>query len=104
MILRILHVSHKGLPEHRLERDVFVAKKKGHEMHYFRLGSTKEPSLNVFETITMHRKINNRRVALDQSIRDDWAAEVRRIDRDLIHANGLPKGMISVLSIYVNID
>ncbi len=87
--MRILHVSHKGLPDHRVEREAFVAKKNGHEMHYLGLGSTKQPSLDVFETITMLRKINNRQVALDQSIRDDWAGEIRRIDPDLIHANDI---------------
>jgi len=87
--MRILHCSHKGLPDHRVEREAFVAKKKGHEIHYLGLGSTKQPSLDVFDTVTMLRKINNRQVALDQSIRDDWAAEIRRIDPDLIHANDI---------------
>ncbi len=93
--MRILHCSHKGLPDHRVEREAYVAKQNHHEIHYLGLGITGQPTLDVFDSVTMLRKINNRQVALNQSIRDDWARVVKGIDPDLIHANDIVAAIFS---------
>jgi hypothetical protein len=53
------------------------------------MGSNRVPFLDVFESITMVRGINNRQAALDKSIRREWAEAVREVDPDLIHANDI---------------
>lgn len=93
--MRILHTSHKGLPDQRIERAAFVAHSRGDTIHFLGLGETKSPDLDVFETITMLRKVNNREVALDKSIRAEWANAINSINPDLIHANDIIAAVFS---------
>jgi hypothetical protein len=53
------------------------------------MGSDRVPFLDVFESVTMVRSINNRQAALDKSIRREWAEAIREVDPDLIHANDI---------------
>ncbi|MEM2142773.1 MAG: glycosyltransferase [Candidatus Thorarchaeota archaeon] len=87
--MRILFASHKGLPDHRIERAAQVARAAGHTVTFLGLGTTRQPLLNVFESLTMLRSINNRQAALDQRIRMEWADAVRQIDPDLVHASNI---------------
>ncbi len=93
--MKVLHASHKGLPDQRIERAAFVAKKRGDDIHFLGLGSTKSPDLNVFQTTAMLRKLNNREVALDKTIRREWADAIRTIAPDIIHANDIIAAIFS---------
>jgi hypothetical protein len=72
-----------------------VAKGRGDEIHFLGLGTTKTPDLNVFETTSMLRKLNNREVALDKSIRKEWADAIHKIEPDIIHANDIIAAIFS---------
>ncbi len=88
-IMKILHAAPKGLPDWRIEREAYIAKRFGHKVEFLGLGKQHEPFLDVFQSITMLRSINNRQAALDKSIRKEWADKVREIDPDIIHASDL---------------
>jgi hypothetical protein len=98
--LKILHTSHHGLPDHRVERAAYIAKKHGHQIEYLGLGETKAPTLEVFADITMLRRLNNLEVALSRSIRKEWVEQIERIDPDIIHANDLVAARFSSMSGY----
>lgn len=87
--MRILHASHKGLPDHRIEREAYVAKAAGHSVEFLGMGNKTSPSLDVFDRITMLRNINNREAARDRSIRTEWTEAVKTIDPDIVHANDI---------------
>ena len=87
--MRILHTAPKGLPDWRIEREAYIAKKEGHSIEFLGLGEKRIPFLDVFENITMLRSINTRQAALDKSIRQEWASAIREIDPDIIHANDI---------------
>ncbi|MFW9813512.1 MAG: hypothetical protein ACFFF9_13715 [Candidatus Thorarchaeota archaeon] len=98
--MKILHTSHHGLPDHRVERAAYIAKKNGHTIEYLGLGETNAPTLDVFDSITMLRRLNNLQVALSRSIRKEWIKEIERINPDIIHANDLVAARFSSMSDY----
>ncbi len=87
--MRILHAVHKGLPDWRIEREAYLAKKAGHHVEFLGLGEKREPFLDVFSQVTMLRSINNRQAVLDKSIRREWSDAIDRINPDLVHANDI---------------
>ena len=87
--LKILYASHKGLPDHRIERAAYIAKKAGHSVEFMGMGTKTNPALDVFDRITMLRSINNRQAALDKKIRVEWREEIEAISPDLVHANDI---------------
>lgn len=87
--MKILHTSHKGLPDWRVEREALLAKKRGHQVEFLGLGEKKMPFLDAFNKVTMLREINTRAAALDKAIRGEWARAVKEISPDLIHANDI---------------
>ncbi|MFW9794930.1 MAG: hypothetical protein ACFFEE_11535, partial [Candidatus Thorarchaeota archaeon] len=98
--MKILHTSHHGLPDHRVERAAYIAKMRGLRIEYLGLGETDEPTLDVFDNVTMLRRLNNLEVALSRTIRKEWIAEIKRIDPDIIHANDLVAARFSSMSGY----
>jgi len=87
--LRILHTYHKNRPDHRIEREAYVAKQRGHQVIFLGMGTPVEPQLDVFEDFFTVRSINNRQIATDRKIRAEWAEVVSEIDPDIIHANDI---------------
>ncbi|RLI55690.1 MAG: hypothetical protein DRP09_09130 [Candidatus Thorarchaeota archaeon] len=87
--LRILHVSHRGLPDHRIERAAYIAGSRGHDIQFLGLSHQLDPELDVFTETRGLRPINNRQAVLDKSIRRDWEAAVKQMKPDLIHANDI---------------
>ncbi len=93
--MKILHTSHKGLPDQRIERASFVARKNGHDVVFLGMGKNRSPEIDVFSKITMLPSINNRQVVTDKTIRKKWASTVEEISPDLIHANDLIAAVFS---------
>lgn len=87
--LKILHTSHKGLPDQRIEREAYIAKSRCHTVKFLGLGAGTTPELDVFSEISMLRSINNRQAALDKRIRREWQDAVDDINPDVIHANDI---------------
>ncbi|MFW9831295.1 MAG: hypothetical protein ACFFD8_05930 [Candidatus Thorarchaeota archaeon] len=87
--MKILHTTPKGLPDWRIEREAYLARKAGHRVELLGMGPKKTPFLDVFDNVTMVREINTRQAALDKSIRKEWAEVVESISPDLIHANDI---------------
>lgn len=98
--MKILHTSHNGLPDHRIERAAYIAKSKGHRIEFVGLGDTKKPSLDVFDGTTMFRRLNNLEVVISKSIRKEWIRKIKEIDPDLIHANDIIAAQFSSMSGY----
>lgn len=87
--MKILHASHKGFPDQRIEREAYIAKAAGHKVEFLGMGNNATPQLDVFEGIVMLRSINNRQAALDKNIRREWAEAIERIDPDIVHASDI---------------
>jgi len=87
--VKILHAYHKNKPDHRIEREAYVAKEKGHQIVFLGMGTLEKPQLDVFDGFSSVRRINNRQVVTDKSIKSEWACAVQDIDPDLIHANDI---------------
>ena len=96
--MKILYASHKGLPDHRIERAAYIAKKAGHSVEFMGMGTKTNPALDVFDRITMLRSINNRQAALDKKIRVEWREEIETISPDLVHANDIIPGKYTSLT------
>jgi len=93
--LRILHTSHKGLPDHRIEREAYIARTKGHSISFLGFEPSKNSMLDVFDDTILLKKINYKQIVYGQSIREEWAEQIRRIDPDLIHANDIIAAVFS---------
>lgn len=99
-VLKILHTSHHGLPDHRVERAAYIARTRGYKIEYMGLGETQEPVLDVFDSITMLRRLNNLQVVFNRSIRKEWIEKIKEIDPDIIHANDIVAARFSSMSGY----
>ncbi|TFH03574.1 MAG: hypothetical protein E4H14_16510 [Candidatus Thorarchaeota archaeon] len=87
--MKILHAYHKNKPDHRIEREAYIAKQQGHQIIFLGMGAAEKPQLDVFDDFITIRSVNNREVATDESIRSEWAEVVSEIDPDIIHANDI---------------
>ncbi len=87
--MKILHASHKGLPDQRIERAAYVARKHGHQIIFLGMGNKDQPDLDVFDRIVMLPSINNRQAVTDKGARRRWARAVEEISPDIVHANDI---------------
>ena len=93
--MKILHAYHKGKPDHRIEREAYIAREMGHTVSFLGMGELIKPDLDVFVNSYSVRSVNNRQVALDKSIRKEWSDVISDVDPDIIHANDIVAAQFS---------
>jgi len=93
--MKILYTSHRGLPDQRIEKTAYIAKKHGHRPFFLGIGRTGNPDLPVFEDIIMLPRVNYPQVVFSRSLRKAWGEAVSNISPDLIHANDIIAGHLS---------
>ncbi len=85
--LRILHISHAGLPDIRVEKTALTMKKQGHEVIFLGGLPIRGQHLNVFEE-THHVPLGNSlQIVFDPRVKRRWIREISKLKPDFIHAH-----------------
>lgn len=82
--MKILHLSHNGLPDARVEKNAMTMKKKGHEFHF--LSGIPSKSIQPFSTTSTAFYKNDVAMIIGKY---DWHRAIRKIDPDIIHAHNI---------------
>lgn len=90
--MRILHISHTGLPDVRVEKSALTMKKRGHELIFLGGRPSLYQNFGAFDSIFYLRIGNNLRVVADPRLKYKWLQTISRINPDLIHAHNLIVG------------
>ncbi len=85
--MRILHISHTGLPDTRVEKTALTMKKQGHELIFLGARPNRFQNLDSFDNVSWLRIGNDLDVALNPIIRRKWLREIRQLNPDVIHAH-----------------
>ncbi len=87
--MKILHTSHTGLPDPRIEKTAATMKKDGHELNFLGGRSINEYSLPVFNETHHIPIVNFLKLALDSSFKKKWLKKIDEIDPDVVHAHNI---------------
>ncbi len=90
--MRILHTSHTGLQDPRVERTAMTMKKEGHEMIFLGAGKIKGQGLGSFEETHYIPIPSTFRVAVDPRFKKKWLKTIDAIKPDVVHAHNLIAG------------
>ena len=87
--MKILHISHTGLPDVRVERNALTLKKDGHELLF--LGGTKSKGqvFDTFDEIHFLPIGNDLSTTLNPLIRRKWMNKIRQLAPDVVHAHNV---------------
>ena len=87
--LRILHTSHTGLPDPRIEKTANTMATRGHELFFLGGRETKYQSIGAFEK-TIHCPIgNDLDVAINPRVRKKWIQTIDLVKPDVVHAHNI---------------
>ena len=87
--MRILHTSHTGLPDPRVEKTALTMKKKGHELLFLGGRPVKSQGLDAFAEVYTEPIVNNLRLVLDSRFRKRWIKRIDAVAPDVVHAHNL---------------
>jgi hypothetical protein len=87
--MKILHTSHSGLPDPRIEKTALTMKKEGHDMLFLGGGPTKTGTMDVFDETFEVPMVNSLRLALDYRFRRRWIRAIEDIGPDVVHAHNI---------------
>ena len=90
--MRILHISHTGLPDARVEKSALSMKKRGHELIFLGGRPTLYQNLNAFDKVLYLSIGNDLDVAVNPIMKRRWLQAIDRIAPDLVHAHNLIAG------------
>ncbi|MDF1539528.1 MAG: glycosyltransferase [Candidatus Thorarchaeota archaeon] len=87
--MRILHTSHTGLPDPRIEKTALTMKKDGHELVFLGGKSSDSYNSNIFDR-KYHVPIpNSFMVVNDFRFRRKWIKTINEISPDIVHAHNI---------------
>lgn len=87
--IRILHTSHTGLPDPRIEKTALVMKREGHEMFFLGGRPIRYQGLNAFEATAHEPMASSFGVAIEFGFKKRWLKAVDKFKPDVIHAHNL---------------
>lgn len=90
--MKILHISHGGLPDPRIEKTAMTMKKEGHQLIFLGGKSIKFQNLDAFEETYTLLTGNDLDVTLNPFIKRKWLRKIREIRPDVIHAHNITVG------------
>jgi len=85
--LRILHISHTGLPDSRIEKTAATAKKNGHRLFFVGGRPSRPDSSSVFEQVLYRPVGNDLNLALNPLVKRRWLATIDAVHPDIVHAH-----------------
>ncbi|MHA2312969.1 MAG: hypothetical protein ACXADF_15885 [Candidatus Thorarchaeota archaeon] len=87
--MRILHLSHTGLPDLRIEKSALTMKKEGHELIFMGGRPAKWQNLEAFDR-TFHAPLgNNLEATLSGRVRKKWLGKIDQIAPDIVHSHNV---------------
>ncbi len=87
--MRILHTSHGGLPDARIEKTALVMKNEGHELLFLGGHPTSRQDYGAFSATYHIPVVNHFRVVLDPRFKKRWLKAIDEINPDIVHANNV---------------
>jgi len=87
--LRILHLSHAGLPDIRIEKTAVTMKKRGHEMLFLGGGPIRGQHLDVFDSTHTVRLGNSLQMVFDPNIKTRLLNSIAKLKPDVLHAHNV---------------
>jgi hypothetical protein len=85
--MRILHLSHTGLPDLRIEKYALTMRGNSHELIFLGGRPTKYQNLNAFDRVLFVPLGNNLEAALSPFVKQKWLKSIDKIKPDIIHAH-----------------
>lgn len=90
--MRILHVSHAGLPDVRVEKTALTMKHRGHEVVFLGGGPITGQHFNVFDEFHSLELGNSLRIVFDPTVKQRWLNRIRELRPDVVHAHNCVVG------------
>lgn len=87
--MRILHTSHGGLPDGRIEKSALVMRDRGHEMVFLGGHPIKRQDYGAFSETHHVPVANHFRIVFDSRFKRKWLREIDEIRPDVVHAHNL---------------
>lgn len=87
--MRILHTSHTGLPDPRIEKTAMTMKKEGHDVVFLGGLPVHNQSLHIFDEVYYVPMVNNLRFVIDSGFRKKWMEMIDEIRPDVVHAHNI---------------
>ncbi len=90
--MRILHISHGGLPDPRIERMALTMKKEGHELVFLGGEAAWGQYLSVFSQTRMEPLGIGVSITHNPFLKKRWLNTIREMKPDIIHAHNVVVG------------
>jgi len=87
--MRILHLSHTGLPDLRIEKTALTMKEDGNELVFIGGKPFKWQNLNAFDRVLYAPLGNNLELALSPMVKQKWLKIIEKVNPDVIHAHNV---------------
>ena len=87
--MKILHTSHSGLPDARIEKTALTMKKEGNEVIFLGGRPSSNQTNSIFEEIHYIPIVNNLQFVLDSRFRKKWIRKIDEIKPDVVHAHNI---------------
>ncbi|MHA1389344.1 MAG: glycosyltransferase family 4 protein [Candidatus Thorarchaeota archaeon] len=87
--MRILHTSHTGLPDYRIEKTAMTMQKEGHDVIFLGGLPDRGQSLSVFNEYYHIPIVNTLRLVLDSRFKKKWIKKIDEIKPDVVHAHNI---------------
>lgn len=85
--MRILHLSHGGLPDIRIERTANTMKKDGHELVFLGARKAVRQSLEAFDRSYTLELGNDLNIVFNPLMISKWLSTIEKISPDIVHAH-----------------
>ena len=87
--MRILHISHTGLPDIRIERSALTIREDAHELLFLGGVRSRGQYFNVFDKSDHIPIVNDLNDAFNPLLKRKWVKKIEEISPDIIHANDI---------------
>lgn len=87
--MKILHTSHTGLPDSRIEKTALTMKRQGHELLFLGGRPAQSQSLDAFGESHYVPVGNNLTLVINPRIKSRWIKKIDEIGPDVVHAHNI---------------
>ena len=87
--MRVLHISHNGLPDPRVEKAALTLKRQGHTLLFLGGQPIRYQNLGAFDETGFLSAGNAAKVVFSRKLARAWRAAIRELRPDVIHAHNV---------------